>query len=128
MRVCVPGVESVETLGERDYLIGMRVKMSFVSARFKIRTTVLEMQPPSYLKCIGTGEDSTLTSSLKQASEVFLVEVGDGTTELRTKSSVEVLGRLGTFGINMLKTKADRLWEEFGRNLASHIQAETASM
>jgi hypothetical protein len=24
----------------------------------------------------------------------------------------------------MLKTKADRIWEEFGRNIAAHLQTE----
>jgi carbon monoxide dehydrogenase subunit G len=124
MRFCVPGVESVETLAETDYLIGIHVKMAFVSARFKIRTTVIEMQPPTYLRSVGSGEDSTLTSSLKQSSEVFLAEAGNGTMILRTKASVEVFGRLGTFGISMLKTKADRIWEEFGRNIAAHLQTE----
>src|SRR5262249_52149003 len=88
MRSCVPGVESVETLGEDDYLVGIHVKMAFVSARFRIRTTVVEMRPPGYLRSVGSGEDSTLTSSLKQSSEVFLTETGNGTMVLRTKASV----------------------------------------
>jgi carbon monoxide dehydrogenase subunit G len=125
MRFCVPGVKSVETLGDADYLIGIHVKMAFVSARFKVRTTVIEMRPPSYLRSVGAGEDSSFTSSLKQSSEVFVAELGDGITELRTKVNVEVFGRLGTFGVSMLKTKADRMWEEFGRNLAAHLETET---
>jgi carbon monoxide dehydrogenase subunit G len=125
MRLCVPGIESVEMLNDTDYVVGIRVKMAFVNARFKIRGTIVEMRAPTYLRSVATGEDSSLTSSLKQTSEVFLAERGNGTMELRTKANVEVFGRLGTFGISMLKTKADRMWEEFGRNVAAHLETET---
>jgi carbon monoxide dehydrogenase subunit G len=124
MGACVPGVESIEVLNDTDYVVSIQVKMAFVTARFKIRGAIVEMRPPSYLRSTGTGDDSTLTSSLKQSSEVFLTERGDGTMELRTRLKVEVFGRLGSFGLNMVKTKADRMWEEFGRNLAARLESE----
>jgi len=34
---------------------------------------------------------------------------------------VDLLGRLGTFGLGIMKTKADRLWDEFGLNLAKRL-------
>jgi carbon monoxide dehydrogenase subunit G len=125
MGSCVPGVESIEVLNDTDYVVSIHVKMAFVSARFRIRGTIVEIRPPSYLRSVGVGEDSSFTSSLKQSSEVFLAEVGDGTMKLRTKVNVEVFGRLGSFGVNMVKTKADRMWEEFGRNFAAHLETET---
>jgi carbon monoxide dehydrogenase subunit G len=121
MGACVPGMESIEVLSETQYLVQMHVKVSFVSARFKIRATIVEQRAPSYLRSEGGGEDSTLTSSLKLWSEVFLADHGDDATELRLKLKVDVCGRLGSFGLNIIKTKADRMWEEFGRNLAGAI-------
>jgi len=47
--------------------------------------------------------------------------IADGGTELRIKVQVDVLGRLGTFGLSVMKTKADRMWEEFGANLVARI-------
>jgi hypothetical protein len=35
-----------------------------------------------------------------------------------------VLGRLGTFGLSAMKTKTDRLWEEFARNLQSRLESQ----
>jgi carbon monoxide dehydrogenase subunit G len=54
---------------------------------------------------------------------VFLVDLGNGRTELRMKLKIDVFGRLGALGMNVMKTKADRMWEEFGRNLASRAGA-----
>jgi carbon monoxide dehydrogenase subunit G len=123
MIACVPGVEKIEALTATDYLVSMHVKISFISARFRVRTSILEMKPPLYLRSCGSGQDSTLTSSLKIASELFLAERASGTTEIRTVLDVELLGRLGTFGLNVVKTKADRMWEEFGRNLTAKVEA-----
>lgn len=69
MAGCVPGTESVEVVSDVEYLASVKVKISFIAARFKIRTTVLETRPPYYLKSEGTGEDSSVGSSLKQSSE-----------------------------------------------------------
>ena len=122
MRDCVPGMESIEVLSDTQYIANLQVKVSFVSARFKVRTTIVEMRPPQYLRSEGVGEDSSLTSSLKQSSEVFLTDRGDSTMELRMQFKIEIFGRLGSFGLDIIKTKADRMWQEFGRNFTARVQ------
>jgi carbon monoxide dehydrogenase subunit G len=121
MGACVPGMESIEVVSETQYLVNIHVKVSFVSTRFKVRTNIVEMRPPGYLRSEGVGEDSSLASSLKQSSEVFLTDLGNGSTELRMKLKIDVFGRLGGFGLNIIKTKADRMWEDFSRNLSTHF-------
>lgn len=123
MGACVPGMESIDVISDTEYLVNIHVKMSFISARFKVRTIITEMDEPNYLKSEGTGEDSSITSSLKHTSEVFLTELGPNETEFRTTVNVELLGRLGSFGMNMVKNKADRMWDEFGKNLTQRIMA-----
>lgn len=121
MGSCVPGMKSIEVVSDVEYLAEMHVKIAFISARFKIKTTIVETRPPFYLRSEGTGEDASVASSLKQVSEIFLSELPDGQTELRMKIKVDVLGRLGTFGLSVMKTKADRMWDEFGVNLAARL-------
>lgn len=121
MGACVPGMKSIEVVSDTEYLAEMHVKIAFVSARFKIKTTIVEARPPSYLRSEGTGEDASVASSLKQVSEIFLKELPGGQTEILMKIRVDVLGRLGTFGLSVMKTKADRMWDEFGINLAARL-------
>ncbi len=118
---CVPGMESVEVISEDEYLAVMKVKISFISARFRLRTRIVERDAPRYLRAEGTGEDASVASSLKQTSEMWLSEREGGGTELRMKVVVDVLGRIGTFGLGVMKTKADRLWDEFGVNAAARL-------
>jgi carbon monoxide dehydrogenase subunit G len=121
MGACIPGMQSVEVLSPTEYKALIAVKIAFVSAKFKLKTTILEQRAPLYLRCEGTGEDASVASSLRQQSEMFLAEQADGGTELRVKVKVDVLGRLGSFGLSVMKTKADRMWDEFGRNLSKRI-------
>jgi carbon monoxide dehydrogenase subunit G len=127
MAECVPGTESVETISATEFVVHVRVKVSFISARFKVNLNVVETRPPTYLRSEGSGADSMVANSFKQWSEVFLTAKGHDTTELTIKSKVDVLGRLGTFGLSIIKTKADRIWEEFGRNFAARVQATAAA-
>jgi len=122
MGSCVPGMKSIEVVSDVEYIAQIHVKISFISAKFKLRTTIVEQRAPHYLRCEGTGEDTSVASSLKQQSELFLAELPDGRTELRMKVKVDVLGRLGTFGLSVMKTKADRMWEEFGQNLVARLE------
>lgn len=123
MGSCVPGMKSIEVISDVEYIAHIHVKISFISTKFKLKTTIVEQKAPHYLRCEGTGEDASVASSLKQQSEIFLAEMPDGQTELRMKVKVDVLGRLGTFGLSVMKTKADRMWEEFGQNLVARLNA-----
>lgn len=123
MGECVPGMQSVDVISADEYAAQMHVKISFISARFKLRTRIVERREPHYLKAEGTGEDSAAASSLKQTTEMFLEPRGDGGTDLRLKVKVDLLGRMGSFGLSVMKTKADRMWDEFGTNLAARLAA-----
>lgn len=121
MAACVPGMQAVEVISDKEYVAYVHVKLAFISARFKVRTLVAEMRAPHYLRSESTGEDAAVASSLKSVSELFLTPGDGGQTELRVKVKAGLFGRLGTFGMNVMKTKADLMWDEFGRNLAAHM-------
>ncbi len=124
MARCVPGMQSVQVVNPDEYTAEMVTKVSFITARMKLRTRIVERDAPRYLKAEGTGEDSGVASSMKQTTEMHLEPLPDGKSQLRLKVRVDVVGRLATFGLSALKTKADRLWDEFGQNLIKHLHAD----
>jgi len=127
MGACVPGMQSVEVVSDVEYVAHMAVKIAFINARFRLNTRIVETREPAYLRVEGTGEDASVASSLRQSSEIFLTALDDGGTQLRIKVQVDVLGRLGTFGLSVMKTKADRMWDEFGANLLARLSPERAA-
>ena len=121
MAMCVPGMQSIDVISDKEYLASLKVKIYFISASFKIRTLVATLERPTYLKTTGTGEDAALASSLKHQSEVFLSELPNQQTEFKIHTKVEIFGRVGTFGLSAMKTKADRMWDEFVVNLQKSL-------
>ena len=124
MARCVPGVTSVTVVSETEYLASIQVKISFVSANFKIRTHITERQENQLLRCEGQGEEAALASKLKHATEVHLTPA-DGSTTLRIVSKVDVFGRIGSMGLSAMKTKVDRMWDEFCVALQQRIEGAT---
>lgn len=121
MSACVPGVQSVEVISADEYVTVVKVKISFVTATFKIRTTIDAREAPWHLACSGQGEDSGLASKLKHQTQVSL-EPGDlGATTLTVSSKLDVMGRVGSFGLSAMKTKVDRLWDEFCEAIQSQL-------
>jgi carbon monoxide dehydrogenase subunit G len=127
MAKCVPGMQSVEVISPDEYAALMHVKIAFVSAKFKLRTRIVERREPYFLKAEGTGEDASVASSLKQVTELTLSLREDGQTDLRVNVKVDLLGRMGSFGLSVMKTKADRLWDEFGVNLSALLAENNAT-
>jgi carbon monoxide dehydrogenase subunit G len=126
MAGCVPGTQSVEVVSDVEYLAVIKIKISFIAASFKVRTKIVESKPFDYLRMEGSGEDSLAASSMTQSSELFLTDIGGGKTQIRIKAKANVLGRLGSFGLSVMKTKADRMWEEFGANFSAVVARSEA--
>ncbi|MCB1388887.1 MAG: SRPBCC family protein [Rhodobacteraceae bacterium] len=120
MAECVPGMESVEVVSPTEYLATIKVKIAFISARFKVRTVIAEADAPRYLRCEVTGEDNAVGSAIKAVAEMWLTPTEAG-TELRVKGAATIMGRLGALGLNPVKTKAERMWEEFCVKLAARL-------
>ncbi|MGD0234340.1 MAG: SRPBCC domain-containing protein [Syntrophorhabdales bacterium] len=121
---CVPGCEGVETLDENTYLTSVKAKVGPISARFKIRLTITEKEPPYRLLTAGKGEDSGMASSLVFKNEIRLNAISDAETELNYRSEVSVLGALGKFGEGIFRKKAKEVGEQFAQALKSKIEAE----
>ncbi|MCB1398459.1 MAG: SRPBCC family protein [Rhodobacter sp.] len=120
MAECVPGMEAVEVVSPTEYLATIKVKIAFISARFKVRTVIAQADAPRYLRCEVTGEDSAVGSAIKAVAEMWLTPTEAG-TELRVKGAATIMGRLGALGLNPVKTKAERMWEDFCVRLAAKL-------
>jgi uncharacterized protein len=117
MGQCVPGMKSIEVISPTEYLAKMEVKISFLTAKFKIKTVIVEQDQPRFLKSQGSGEDSSIASSFKQTTCIWLNDVSSESSSpqctLRMVVDVTMLGRIGSFGLSAMKTKADLMWDEF---------------
>jgi carbon monoxide dehydrogenase subunit G len=116
---CVPGVEKVERLDERRFVVTVTVKVGVVKPTSRLHVELAEQAPPHYLRSTCSGEANGMLGSLRQSTEVRLAPLGEAATRLEVSAEFDVFGRLGTFGYGVLKGKADQLWEQFVRNFSA---------
>lgn len=110
---CIPGCEKIEVIDDKTFMAGVKVKIAFVSFTFNMKVQVTEMNPPSHLETIATGEESSMASSVKAKSFLDLKSLSENETEISYRSEVSIFGRLGTMGQSVVKGKAKQLGKEF---------------
>jgi uncharacterized protein len=125
---CVPGMQSVTVISDTEYSARIRVKIAFVSAHFDIRTVITEARPPTFLRAEASGEDGRIGSSVKAQVEMHLQPQDGGGTELRVHARADVFGRLGTLGLNPMRTKAEGMWTQFCEALAASLASGDDAM
>ncbi|KUJ83203.1 hypothetical protein AVO45_18680 [Ruegeria marisrubri] len=124
MAACVPGMQSVEVLSDTEYRATIKVKIAFINAKFDIYTHITETEPPKRLRCEAKGEDNSVGSAVESVAEMTLNKIDHGQTELRVTTKTTIFGRLGTLGLNPMRTKAKSMWKQFCTELAAVLAGE----
>ena len=124
MAGCVPGCESIEAVDDKRYRARVKIQVGPIGARFDLVVEVTEQMAPGRVVSLTRGDEGTRASMLSAESELLLLARDAGTTEVRYASEVSVTGRLGKFGLGVMKKKAQSVSEEFAANFRSRVEPE----
>ncbi|TNF65408.1 MAG: hypothetical protein EP307_00100 [Rhodobacteraceae bacterium] len=113
LALCVPGCEEAAQIGETSYRAVVKVKIGPVSARFTLVVDIVEEEAPERLRIKAQGEEGSRASMLTAESELVLSDAGDGGTRVAWASDVNLSGRLGKYGLGLMKKKAESLSADF---------------
>ena len=119
---CIPGCEKVEVLGPANYAAEVRVQIGPIKANFRLKIEVTSENPPSEVCSITRGEEGSKASIIKAENVLRLKRVDASTTEVFYSSEVSIVGRLGKFGLGVMKKKAKTLGEEFAEAFRSTVE------
>lgn len=125
--LCIPGCESIEITGPNRYRARVAVAVGPIKAAFNLEVEVTEETAPSFAASTTRGEEGTRASVLTAHNELHLVAVEEGATEVRYVSDISIVGRLGRFGLGVMKKKAATLGETFAEALCARIEQEEAA-
>ena len=118
---CVPGVADVEALGDDAFGGLLAVKVGPVRLALQGKITVEERIRSEWrARMRAEANDRRLGGGIRARMQLALV-AEDGGTRLRIDTELAVLGKIGEFGQPVIRSKADRLLEEFARNLESAL-------
>jgi carbon monoxide dehydrogenase subunit G len=113
---CLPGCEGVEIENATTYKVRLTVKVGFLSTTQNLKVELVESDRPRHLVSVARGEDRKLASQVEVRNTLDLAPSA-GTTRVRYRSDVRVLGRLGSVGDAVMKVKAKQVAADFAANV-----------
>lgn len=120
MASCLPGCESLEPLSDDRYRAVVVVGLAGVQARFNLQVEITRKDECN-VWAVTRGEEGGNASSMHAESHVALRPTDDGTL-VAYRTDVSLTGRLGRFGLGMMKKKAQSVGDEFAANLRVNLE------
>jgi carbon monoxide dehydrogenase subunit G len=120
LKVCIPGCEELEKTEDNGFRAVAKMKVGPVSARFKGRVTLSDLDPPNGYKISGEGEGG-VAGFAKGGATVGLTEK-DGGTLLKYDVEAQIGGKLAQLGQRLINGSAKKLADEFFANFAKAVQ------
>ena len=120
LKSCIPGCEELETTEEGGFRATAKIKVGPVSARFKGKVTLSDLDPPNGYKITGEGEGG-VAGFAKGGATVALADK-DGGTLLTYNVEAQIGGKLAQLGQRLINGSAKKIADEFFNNFAKAVQ------
>ena len=119
LKACIPGCEELERTEEGGFRAVAKMKVGPVSARFKGKVTLSDLDPPRSYKISGEGEGG-VAGFAKGSARVNLLE-SEGGTLLTYQIDAQIGGKLAQLGQRLINGTAKKLVDEFFANFARSL-------
>jgi uncharacterized protein len=124
---CIPGCQSVEVVSPTLYKARIRVVVGPIKAEFNVEVEILSETEPQEVRSRTRGEEGSRASSLSAENTLRLTALSDNVTEVFYASEAAVVGRLGKFGLGIMKKKAESLGRDFAAAFKQRIEQSRAA-
>jgi carbon monoxide dehydrogenase subunit G len=124
---CIPGCGAIEVLSPTEYRATVRVEVGPIKTSFNAIVSVTEMAEREFVASLTRGEEGSRASMLSARNMLRVRALAPDSTEIGYESEVSVTGRLGKFGLGIMKKKAADLAGKFADALRDRLTAPAAS-
>jgi uncharacterized protein len=122
LKVCIPGCDKVEAIGENQYAIGMAVKIGPVAARFNGKILLSDVQPPTSYTLSFEGQGGPAGFG-KGNAKVNLAPSADGAEcDLSYTAQAQVGGKIAQVGQRLVDGVAKSMAEDFFKRFDNEMQ------
>jgi hypothetical protein len=122
LKQCIPGCEELEkTEDDSGFRAVAKLKVGPVSARFKGRVTLSDLDPPNGYKITGEGEGGV--AGFAKGGAVVGLSEKDGGTLLSYDVEAHIGGKLAQLGQRLINGSAKKLADEFFANFSKAVQS-----
>ncbi|HEX2115614.1 MAG TPA: SRPBCC domain-containing protein [Alphaproteobacteria bacterium] len=119
---CIPGCKAIEVLGPDKYRAEVVVALGPIKTTFNVVVEVSEMLAPERVVSVTRGEEGTRASLLTANNLLLLRALDDQTTEVAYSSEVSLVGRLGKFGLGIMKKRAKETGDAFAQAFRARLE------
>ena len=119
LKACIPGCEELEKTDEHGFRAVAKMKVGPVSARFKGKVSLSDLDPPNGYKISGEGEGG-VAGFAKGGATVKLSEK-DGGTLLSYDVEAQIGGKLAQLGQRLINGAAKKVADDFFQNFAAAV-------
>lgn len=119
LKVCIPGCQSLEKTSDTSFQAVAKNKIGPVSATFKGRVELSDLDPPNGYRIAGEG-DGGIAGFAKGGARVSLEPAGAG-TKLLYDVEAQVGGKIAQLGARLIDGVAKKLADQFFTNFATAV-------
>ena len=123
LKACIPGCEELEKTDDGGFRAVAKMKVGPVSARFKGKVTLSDLDPPNGYKISGQG-DGGVAGFAKGGATVKLTPKNGGTL-LSYNVDAQIGGKLGQLGQRLVNGAAKKVADDFFANFANAVSPKT---
>ena len=121
LKQCVPGCEAIDPIGENQYQVLMVARVGPVSAKFKGKLALSDIQPPESYSIAFEGQGGA-AGFAKGGARVRLSAEGES-TRLSYEAKANVGGKLAQIGSRLVDAAAKKVADDFFRNFNEKVAA-----
>ena len=125
LKACIPGCQELAKESDTELSATVKSKVGPVSATFKGKVTLSDVDAPNGYKISGEGTGG-VAGFAKGGAEVSLADDGDGTL-LNYTATGQVGGKLAQIGSRLIDSTAKKMANEFFGKFAEVVAAENAA-
>ena len=125
LKACIPGCQELNKESDTELTATVKSKVGPVSATFKGKVTLSDIDAPNGYKISGEGTGG-VAGFAKGGAEVKLVDDGDGTV-LTYQATGQVGGKLAQIGSRLIDSTAKKMANEFFGKFAELVAADNAA-
>jgi carbon monoxide dehydrogenase subunit G len=119
LKKCIPGCEELEKTSDNEFAAVVKMSIGPVSARFKGKVRLEDLDPPNGYRIAGEGEGG-VAGFAKGGASVQLTEVPEG-TKLAYKAEANVGGKIAQLGQRLLAGTAKKIADKFFTNFTAAL-------
>lgn len=124
LKACIPGCESIVATGDNQFDVALTAKVGPVSAKFKGKLTLSNLDPPNGYSLTFEGQGG-VAGFAKGGAQVTLVPDGSA-TRLGYSVKANVGGKLAQIGSRLIDGAARKLADQFFTAFNKHVAGAEA--